>query len=79
MTKWFAAFFLLFAAAGMFGGTLSAVAQTRGNGSEWCLQEKGRGSRGFAADCSFKTLAQCQESATGNVGSCSRNPYYKRR
>ena len=75
MTKWFAAFFLIFVA----GGTLSAMAQTRGNGSEWCLQEKGRGSRGFAADCSFKTLAQCRESASGNVGSCSRNPYYRRR
>lgn len=75
MTKWLAASVLLV----MAGSTFSAVAQTRGNGSPWCLQEKGRGARGMAADCSFRTLAQCKESASGNVGSCTRNPYYGRR
>jgi hypothetical protein len=75
MMKWLAASLLVLLA----GGILPAEAQNRGNGSAWCLQEHGRGTQGFSADCSFRTLAQCKESATGNVGHCIRNPYYGRR
>jgi len=38
----------------------------------WCVEEAGTGGRGMA-DCSYHTLAQCQESARG-MGYCIANP-----
>lgn len=73
MLKIFAASVLLVLAA----GSISAEAQTRGNGGKFCLQEKGRGTQGNAADCSYRTLGQCKEAASGNVGTCMKNPRYR--
>lgn len=59
-------------------GSIAANAQTRGNGSPWCLRENGPDANGLAPDCSFQTRAQCEESATGNQGHCERNPSHRR-
>lgn len=73
MKTLFAASLLVLAAA-----PLPAHAQ-RGNGSPWCLQQKGYGWGGSAPDCSYRSLAQCKESASGNVGYCMRNPSWQGR
>lgn len=70
MLKVFAASLLLLLAA---AGSMPAQAG-RGPGAKWCLQEKGRGTQGNAPDCSYYTLEQCKEAASGNVGTCMRNP-----
>jgi hypothetical protein len=48
----------------------------RGTGARWCLQQKGFGWNGSAPDCSYVSLAQCNETASGNVGYCMENPFY---
>ena len=48
----------------------------RGNGSPWCLQQKGFGWNGSSPDCSYRTLWQCKQAASGNVGYCMENPAY---
>jgi hypothetical protein len=68
---------LAFAAVAAVSAVSAAQAQ-RGTGAPWCLQYKGPGTQGMAAECSYPTLRACRESASGNVGSCMRNPNYRR-
>lgn len=38
----------------------------------WCLEYAGRG----GTNCYFKTLEQCQATASGNLGICRPNGFY---
>lgn len=58
---------------GLFAVTTSAVAQT-GSNSKYCLSEYLVSPK---ANCSFRTLAQCEQSKTSNVDTCNLNPAYK--
>lgn len=66
-----AVYAVLVAVPAMAGGFPSGV-------SPYCLKgcEFGNGGLG---DCSFSTLAQCQATASGRVGTCMTNPYFNAR
>jgi Protein of unknown function (DUF3551) len=55
--------------------TAPVVAQTYGGNSPFCLQSYGMGG-GYAIDCGYTTMAQCQATASGLSATCLINPYY---
>jgi Protein of unknown function (DUF3551) len=52
-----------------------ARAQTYDPGYPVCLQTYGIGGGGYI-DCSYTSLAQCAQSASGRAAQCINNPYF---
>ena len=53
--------------------TLSAMVPVAATAGEYCLQGK---QKGYPGDCSFRTYAQCQATASGTDSGCGINPGY---
>src|SRR5262245_46791822 len=65
---------LTMVAAVMFGTSI-ADAQVSTSKNPWCIVDGAMGAGSW--DCSYYNLKQCQASASGAGGSCSRNPNYR--
>ena len=62
-------------AAAMVFDVPTVQAQVSTPKNPWCIRDGVAG--GGSWDCSYYTLQQCQDSARGAGGSCSRNPNYR--
>jgi Protein of unknown function (DUF3551) len=51
---------------------MAGSASAQGSNGNFCAQMKG--GNGMPLNCSFETLAQCQETVKSDQGTCAKNP-----
>jgi hypothetical protein len=51
---------------------VAGSASAQGTNGNFCAQMKGEG--GKPANCSYETIAQCQEAVKSDQGTCAKNP-----